>query len=71
MDFHIICVGQSMGINGMSSCRQLKPHSLNIKSIVNSGTGSSKAIEDTYLPSGDFKLDFRVGLSSWTFELDF
>ena len=34
MDFHIICVGQLMEINGMSSCRQLKPHSLN-KSIVN------------------------------------
>ena len=27
--------------------------------------------EDTYLPSGDFELDFRVGLSSWIFELDF
>ena len=26
--------------------------------------------EDTYLPSGDFELDFRVGLSSWIFELD-
>ena len=25
--------------------------------------------EDTYLPSGDFELDFRVGLSSWIFEL--
>ena len=28
-------------------------------------------IEDTYLPSGDFELDFRVGFSSWIFELDF
>ena len=27
--------------------------------------------EDTYLPSGDFELDFRVGFSSWAFELDF
>ena len=39
MDFRIICVSQSMKINGSSSCRQLKPHSL--KKLTASSDSSS------------------------------
>ena len=62
----------------VSAARKISPHTgcLSASNTILIGADQKETFEfcppteDTYLPSGDFELDFRVGLSSWIFELD-